>query len=194
MTPQDVLKFWLDDHGPKDWYSGEAALDSKIREQFLPLWERASQGALGMWLTCPSETLAYIILLDQFSRNMHRGSPRSFKMDDAARAAAKMAIKREWDMRIDEPARQFFYMPLMHSENQCDQDRAVRLFLTRMPKSAGMHMDHARAHREIIRRFGRFPFRNEVLGRKSSPAEKEFMENGAYGAVVREIQAEKEPA
>lgn len=194
MTPQDVLSFWLDDCSPKDWYSGGDELDQKIKDRFMPAWQQASEGGLGMWLTCASETLAYIILLDQFSRNMFRGSPDAFALDPAARAAAKMAIKREWDMRIDEPARQFFYMPLSHSENQCDQDRAVRLFHTRMPETGANNIDHARAHREIIRRYGRFPFRNEVLGRTSSPAELKFLSDGGYGEVVRQVQAEAEKA
>ena len=132
--------------------------------------------------------IAYIILIDQFSRNMFRGSFKSFMLDPAARSAAKMAIKREWDTRIDEPARQFFYLPLMHSENQCDQDRAVRLFHTRMPETGHNNIDHARAHREVIRRYGRFPYRNDALGRTSNAQEQEFLKNGGYGAIVREIQ------
>lgn len=194
MTPQDVLSFWLDEVGPEGWYAGGDALDADIREKFLPTWERAKEGSLGLWLTCASETLAYIILLDQLSRNMHRGSPDSFKLDAAALAAAKLAISRDWDLRIDEPARQFFYMPLMHSENQCDQDRAVRLFMTRMPEAGHHNIDHARAHREIIRRFGRFPYRNEVLGRTSSEAEEKFLSGGGYGDLLRELQMAEEVA
>ena len=188
MTPQDVLSFWLDDCSPEDWYSGDPDLDATITEKFLATWERAAEGALGMWLTCPSETLAYIILTDQFGRNMFRGEAKAFHLDAASRAAAKIAIKREWDLKIDEPARQFFYLPLMHSENLCDQDRAVRLFHTRMPETGANNIDHARAHREIIRLFGRFPYRNEALDRKSSPQEQEFMQNGGYGAILRKIQ------
>ncbi len=188
MTPQDVLSFWLDECRPEDWYRSDDELDTKIRDKFLSTWERAADGALGLWLTCPSETLAYIILTDQFSRNMFRGSPKSFQLDPAAKAAAKMAIKREWDLRIDEPARQFFYMPLMHAENLCDQDRAVRLFHTRMPETGVHNIDHARTHRKIIRRFGRFPYRNESLGRKSTPAEQDFLDNSGYGAILNELK------
>ena len=194
MTPQEVLKFWLDECEPKDWYVANDAIDTKICKKFSLLWENAAGGGLGLWLTNPSETLAYIILTDQFSRNMHRGSREAFALDANARKASKIAINREWDMRIDEPARQFFYMPLMHSENQCDQDRAVRLFHTRMPETGHLSLEHARAHREIIRRFGRFPFRNEALERKSSAAEIQFLENGGYGAIVRELQVEKSAA
>ena len=189
--PQDVLRYWLDEKSPADWYSGDAALDAEIRARFEPLWDRAAQGALALWLTCPSETLAYVILTDQFPRNMFRGTRQAFATDGIARTAAKMAIDRDWDLRIDGAARQFFYMPLMHSENLCDQDRAVRLFLTRMPDTGEGNLDHAKAHREIIRRFGRFPFRNVALGRPSTRAEQDFMDHGGYGEVLRGIQASR---
>lgn len=190
-TAQDVLAYWLDEKSPKDWYAGGAALDAEIRDRFEPLWHQAAEGSLALWLTCPSETLAYIILTDQFSRNMFRDSKQAFATDGLARSAAKMAIDHDWDMRIDEPARQFFYMPLMHSENLSDQDRAVRLFHTRMPQSGDGNMDHAQAHREIIRRFGRFPFRNAALGRISTAAETDFLERGGYRDILQEIQAAK---
>lgn len=190
-TPDDVLNFWLDELSPKDWYSGGAELDEKIRSRFLDAWENAIAGTYGLWLTYPSGTLAYIILLDQLSRNMFRGQAKAFVGDKHARAAAKVAIDRGWDMKIDAPARQFFYMPLMHSENLCDQDRAVRLFLTRMPDKGGDHLLHAKAHREVIRRFGRFPFRNEALGRDYTAPEQAFMTEGGYTA---QVQALKVPA
>ncbi len=188
-TAQDVLSFWLDEVDPKDWYRQDDALDALIRDRFATTWERAADGHLGLWLTCPSETLAYIILTDQFSRNMFRGHADSFSTDGLARAAAKMAIDRDWDLRIDPPARQFFYLPLMHSENLVDQDRAVRLFHTRMSDSGGNNLDHARAHRAVIRNFGRFPHRNEALDRPTTAAEANFMAEGGYGAILRQVQA-----
>ncbi|WP_420863196.1 DUF924 family protein [Algirhabdus cladophorae] len=187
-TPDDVLKFWLDDLTPKDWYSGEAHLDQAIRDQFEAAWQSACEGTFGLWLTHPTGTLAYIILMDQFPRNMFRGQGKAFASDKHARAAAKVAIHRGWDMKIDAPARQFFYMPLMHSENLCDQDRAVRLFLTRMPDKGGQHLLHAQAHREIIRRFGRFPYRNEALCRETTAPEVAFITEGGYGAQVKALQ------
>ena len=129
-SPEDVLAFWLDEIGPDGWYAGGDELDQKVRDRFLPLYERACAGALSLWLTYPSGTLAYIILMDQFTRNMFRDTDKAFASDGIAKAAAKAAISKGWDMRIDEPARQFFYMPLMHSECLVDQDRAVRLFKT----------------------------------------------------------------
>lgn len=187
-SAQDVLAYWLDELGPKGWYAGGEALDAEIRDRFLDTWERAKDGGLGLWLTCPSETLAYLIVTDQMSRNMFRNEALAFKMDHAARAAAKMAINKGWDMKIDEPARQFFYLPLMHAENQIDQDRAVRLIHDRMPETGADNIDHARAHREIIRRYGRFPYRNEALGRKNTQAEVAFMSGSGYGDILREVQ------
>ncbi|WP_226780906.1 DUF924 family protein [Oceaniglobus trochenteri] len=187
--PDEVLAFWLDEVGPKGWYEGGAKLDAQVRERFAPTWEAAQEGGFAMWLTYPSGTLAYIILNDQLPRNMFRDSPRAFSSDRIALAAAKMAIARGWDMKIDEPARQFFYMPLMHSENLCDQDRCVRLFLTRMPESGGNNLLHARAHREVIRKFGRFPYRNDALSRTTQPCEQAFIDDGGYGATVRALQA-----
>ena len=188
-TPQDVLAFWLDEVGPEGWYAGGEALDATITERFADTLERAADGSLGLWLTCPSETLAYLIVVDQFSRQIHRDKGKAFETDHLGREAAKMAIDRDWDLRIDEPARQFFYLPLMHSENLCDQDRAVRLIHDRMPQSGAGNIDHAKAHRAIIRKFGRFPYRNAALGRETTAAERDFMENGGYGAILREIQA-----
>lgn len=189
-SPQEVLAFWLDELTPADWYRQDDALDGRIRKRFLSTWERAAEGHLGLWLTCASETLAYIIVTDQFSRNMFRGRAEAFSTDSLARAAAKMAIDRDWDLRIDPPARQFFYLPLMHSENLADQDRAVRLFHTRMPEHGGGNIDHARAHRAIIRSYGRFPFRNDALDRATTEAEAAFITGGGYGEILRKVQGE----
>ena len=157
-TPQEVLAYWLDELGPKSWYEGGEKLDAEIREKFLDVWTKAVEGHLGFWLTCPTETLAYI-------------------------------IDRDWDLQIDEPARHFFYMPLLHSENLIDQDRGVRLMHLRLKEDAENTINHAKAHREVIRRYGRFPFRNKALGRSSSDQEKAFMAAGGYGDILREVQA-----
>ena len=188
-NPDEILSFWLDEAGPKGWYEGGEALDRKIRDRFLETYKKATQGGLSLWLTYASGTLAYIILTDQFSRNMFRGTAQAFETDGIARAAAKVAITRGWDLKIDEPARQFFYMPLVHSECLSDQDRAVRLILSRMPETGAGNLLHAKAHREVIRRFGRFPNRNEALGRESSPSEASFLANGGYGATVEALRA-----
>jgi uncharacterized protein (DUF924 family) len=188
-APDDVLSFWLDEVGPKGWYEPSEELDATIRERFMTAWENAQQGAYSLWLTYPSGTLAYIILMDQFPRNMFRAEGRAFSTDRPALAAAKAAINRKWDMRIDEPARQFFYLPLMHSENLCDQEQCVRLICERMPEHGAESLLHARAHREVIRQFGRFPYRNEALSRNSTKAEQSFIEGGSYGELVREMKS-----
>jgi len=188
-NPEEILAFWLDQIGPKGWYKGDAALDDEIRTRFQSTWDEAMTGAKGLWLTHASGTLAYIILTDQLPRNMFRGTAQAFASDKMARAASKIALSRSWDVRIDEPARQFFYMPLLHSENLCDQDRGIRLMATRMPDSDGVNLLHAQAHRDIIRQFGRFPFRNDALGRASTTAEKEYMAAGGYMSTVRALEA-----
>ena len=187
--PQEILEFWLDKVGEKGWYIQDPALDDEIRSAFMETWEGACAGKFSMWLTYPSGALAYIILTDQLPRNMFRGDKRAFETDALARAVAKKAIDMKWDMKIDEPARQFFYLPLMHSENLCDQERCIRMFMDHMPKTGMENLLHARAHREVIRLFGRFPYRNAALGRSSSCAEKDYVEAGGYGSTVRSLQA-----
>jgi len=189
VGPEEILKFWLDEAGPDKWYAQDDALDAEIRARFLSTWEGVQDGRFSMWLTYASGALAYIILTDQFPRNMFRGEARAFSSDRIALAAAKSAIDRSWDMKIDEPARQFFYMPLMHSENLCDQDRCVRLLCQRMPQSGASNLLHARAHREVIRTFGRFPFRNQALSRSATGAEADYVTAGGYGVTVRALQA-----
>ncbi len=146
------------------------------------------EGALSLWLTYTSFALAYIILTDQFPRYMFRGSGKAFATDGASLVVAKSAIDKGWDMKIDEPARQFFYLPLMHSENLCDQDRCVRLLCDRMPQYGAENLVHARAHREVIRQFGRFPYRNPALERSMTAPEQHYVDQGGYGATVRELQ------
>ena len=189
VAPEDVLGFWLDEVGEAGWYDLPNDLDREIRDRFEPAWDSARDGTYGLWLTYPTGTLAYIILLDQFPRNMFRDQGRAFATDRPALAAAKVAIHRKWDMRIDEPARQFFYLPLMHSENLCDQDRCVRLICERMPQHGGGDLEHARAHREVIRQFGRFPYRNTALNRASTQAEIDYLAQGGYGHTLRALQA-----
>lgn len=187
-NPKEILEFWLDDTGPAGWYNGSDDLDQEIRDRFLKTWEEAQTGAYSLWLTYPSGVLAYIILLDQFPRNMFRGSGEAFASDRIALAAAKVAIHKGWDMKIDEPARQFFYMPLMHSENLCNQEHCVRLMKERMPVAGESNLLHARAHREVIRRFGRFPYRNEALARATTAQERAYLESGGYGSTVKALQ------
>lgn len=189
VGPEEVLSFWLDEIGPDGWYDQDDALDTQIRDRFLTTWKAATEGKFSLWLTYPSGALAYIILTDQFPRNMFRGSAQAFATDKAALAAAKAAVDRGWDLRIDEPARQFFYVPMMHSENLCDQERCVRLMCERMPQKGAGNLLHARAHREVIRTFGRFPYRNAALARPTTQLEEAYVSSGGYGSTVRALQA-----
>lgn len=188
-APEEILEFWLDTVGPKMWYAVDEDLDAQVRDGFLETWEAAMEGRFGLWLTYPSGALAYIVLMDQFPRNMFRGEGKAFSSDPFALAAAKQAIWRGWDLRIDEPARQFFYLPLMHSENLTDQDRCIRLMKDRMPETGDSNLLHARAHREVIRDFGRFPTRNDALARATTSAESAYLGSGGYGATLRKLQA-----
>ena len=190
LRPRMVLDYWLDEVGPEGWYEVDPVRDAAIVGRFEGMWARAMRGGLSWWLTHPTGALAYVVLTDQLPRNMWRGEAQAFASDRVALAAAKAAVDRGSDLAIEEPARQFFYLPLMHSECLQDQERCVRLMLTRMPVTGASNLLHARAHRDVIRRFGRFPHRNEALGRSGTPAEMEFLASGGYGGVVRELRAE----
>lgn len=187
-TPGEVLNWWIEEVGPEGWYAGGDALDAEVRKRFAEGYEELAAGGYGLWLTGAYGCLAYIVMCDQFTRNMFRGQARAFESDAVARAVAKAAIRKDWDLKVPEPERQFFYLPLMHSENLTDQDHCVRLFRARMPQSV-QNLLHARAHRAVIRRFGRFPFRNQALGRTTSRAEAEWLEAGGYGAEMRALKA-----
>ena len=187
MTPEKVLSFWLDETDPKQWYNSSKSLDNAILQEFYTTWVSIMDGKFGMWLTYPSGSLAYILVLDQFSRNMFRGSSKAFSSDLVALAAAKQAIKHKFDLAVDEPGRQFFYLPLMHSESLQDQERCIRLMHERMPLEGMNNLLHARAHREVIRKFGRFPTRNEALSRKNTAHEADYMKNGGYGMTYTQL-------
>ena len=184
---RDVLTFWLDEIGPEGWYTGSAEIDAACR-RFEPLWQEAHAGGLENWRFNPRRNLAYVILTDQLPRNIFRGQGEAFATDRRARAAALMGIGRGWDLRVNEPERQFYYLPLMHSEVLADQEKALRLILARMPETGADNLLHARAHREVIRRLGRFPTRNAALGRRTTAPEQAFLDAGGYGAVLRELQ------
>jgi uncharacterized protein (DUF924 family) len=187
-TPVEVLDFWVDEVGPPGWYAGGEELDATIRRRFEADWHVAMAGGLGMWLTTPKGALAYLVLTDQMSRNMFRGTAGAYASDRIARAAARQAIEKGWDLRIEGPQRVFFYMPFEHSEFLSDQEHGVRLMKERLP-GAAEYLLHARAHREIIRRFGRFPFRNAHLGRRSTQSEQDFLQAGGYPKVVEALKA-----
>jgi uncharacterized protein (DUF924 family) len=184
--PVEVLDFWLGEIGPVGWYSGTPEVDDACAVRFGAVVDAAREGGLEHWIDGPGPTLAYLILTDQFPRNVHRGTVLAFASDARALAAARVALAEGWDMAAPEPERQFFYMPFEHSEDMADQDLAVRLMEERLASDPDMAL-HARAHREMIRRFGRFPARNTALGRESTAQEAAFLAEGGYAALVRSM-------
>ncbi len=192
VDPKDVTTFWIDEVGPEGWYRRDPDLDAKIRDRFMDIWQVAATAdregkVLDRWFETPKAILALLIVLDQFPRNMFRGDSRAFSADGRARAVAKKAIEKGWDMRIPTPERQFFYLPLMHSECLMDQDRAIRMMKTRMESHS--NLVHAKVHRAIIRRFGRFPYRNQALSRETTATEAKFLDEGGYASILHELQS-----
>ena len=185
--PIEVLDFWLGEIGPDGWYAGSEEIDDACAVRFGALSDALEVGGLEHWVDGVVGTLAYLIVADQFSRNIHRGTARAFANDIRARAAARRARDEGWDMLAPVPERQFFYMPFEHSEDIADQDLAVSLMATHMEGDAELLL-HARAHREIIARFGRFPFRNAALARENTAEEAEFLANGGYMAIVNALR------
>lgn len=177
MKPaDDVLAFWTE-AGPDKWYKKDDAFDRAIRDNFLATYQAAAEGGLSAWEREADSALALVILLDQFPRNMFRGSARAFAADPLARDVADSAIAHGFDRAVDKDLRAFFYLPFMHSEEIEDQDYCVEL--CRALGDAD-NLKYAEIHAEIIRRFGRFPHRNPVLGRETTPEEQAFLEGGGF--------------
>ena len=176
VTPAQVLDFWFG-ADPQKWFSRDDAFDAAVVERFLPTYEAAAAGRLAGWEAAPESALALVIVLDQFSRNMFRGTPRSFATDGQALAVAKRAVDRGFDRAVELPKRNFFYMPFMHSENLADQERCVDLSRQYSDENT---LKFAKLHADIIRRFGRFPHRNAVLGRITTGEEQAFLDTGGF--------------
>jgi uncharacterized protein (DUF924 family) len=176
VTPAEVLAFWRD-AGPKRWYTPDEAFDADVRRRFLGLWQQAAAGELSSWETSDDGALALVIVLDQFPRNMFRGDVRTYASDARAREVASRAIERGVDATIDPDLREFLYLPFMHSEHLSDQLRCIEL-----SRAAGHteSLKWAEHHAEIIRRFGRFPHRNRLLGRVTTAEEQAFLDQGGF--------------
>lgn len=186
--PVEVLDFWLGEIGPQGWYAGGKEIDAVCRDRFGDLWQAAHDGGLEHWVDGAAGTLAYLIVTDQFPRNIHRDTALAFATDAQARAAARKAVAAGWDMDAPEPERQFFYMPFEHSEDPADQALAVQYLTERLSSDPEMAL-HARAHQEVIRRYGRFPTRNAALGRTSSAEEQAYLAEGGYLALVNQLKS-----
>jgi uncharacterized protein (DUF924 family) len=175
-TAADVVTFWRE-AGPERWFKKDFAFDQAIRERFLVTHEAAAEGKLTAWERSAEGALALLILLDQFPRNMFRGEARAFATDPLARAVAAGALVRGFDAQIAPTMRSFFYLPFEHSEEMADQDRSVAFY-----RAAGDAdgLKWAELHADIIRRFGRFPHRNQMLGRSTTPEEQAFLDSGGF--------------
>lgn len=171
-----LLDFWFSDAVRPRWFDSTPALDQDIRARFESLYLRAMAGELEAWLASPDGALALVIVLDQLPLNMYRGLAEAYASGERAVAAARAAVERGHDQAIDLDRRAFLYLPFMHSESLADQDLSVRLF-----GAAGMgsSLRWAEHHREIVRRFGRFPHRNDALGRASTPDEIAYLGSSA---------------
>jgi uncharacterized protein (DUF924 family) len=181
---REVLEFWFGaDLGAgtmaprSQWFSADPRFDETIVRRFGALLESALAGECEHWTQAPLPTLAYILVLDQFTRNAFRGTPRGFAGDPRALAAARRAVEAEWDSRLAPLQRWFCYMPFEHSESLADQEESLRLFgALREDPQAGGAWPWAVSHHRVIERFGRFPHRNAILGRESTPEELAFLE------------------
>ena len=180
ITP--VIAFWRDVVGPERWFAHEPGLDLEIRKRFERLWRKAMIGTLAPWEQSAEGALALVIVLDQFPRRMFRGCRECWLTDEHAREVAGRDIESGHDLQIAGPMRQFFFMPFIHAEDLRAQEQGVRLFEERMPEGA---IHDARARHLVIRRFGRFPWRNAVAGRRSSDEEAAFLWAGGYDWALR---------
>jgi uncharacterized protein (DUF924 family) len=177
-VPGEILGFWHK-AGRERWYKRDAAFDALVRSRFLALWQKAAAGELSSWEASDEGALALVIVLDQFPRNMFRDDIRTYSSDALAREVASRAIDRGADLRVDTDLLEFLYIPFMHSEQLADQLRCIDLF-----RNAGNaeNLKYAEHHADIIRRFGRFPHRNRVLERSTTPEERAFLDQGGFSA------------
>ena len=187
---EKIVKFWVYDTGPKGWYLGTEELDQSIRTQFQSHWEKALNGEYREWGETTRGALAYLILTDQFPRKMFREDSRAFATDELARTMSRRAIEAGFDLEIEGDERQFFYLPFEHSEDSYDQELSVYLISKRMSQHPTQLL-HAKAHQQVIKMFGRFPYRNSALLRASSDEEVDFMLKGGYQSIVRKLDKKK---
>ena len=166
--PTEVVTFWFDARVRPLWFASTPAFDQQVRERFESTWRAARDGRLNAWEATAEGALALVLVLDQFPLNIYRGRPEAFATETRARAVADRAIALGFDRLLDDERPGFLYLPFMHSESLADQDRSVSLY-----EAAGLAegLRWARHHRDIVRRFGRFPHRNAILGRESTSAE-----------------------
>lgn len=178
QAANDILTFWFDEAGPKQWFQKSDSFDTLCRERFLTTLEAASRGECWKWRETPAGRCAEIIVLDQLPRNLFRDQPRAFAQDAMALTLAQEAVASGDDQRMTADQRYFAYMPYMHSESARVHDEALRLFEA-LGNTAALRYE--KLHRDVILRFGRYPSRNDVLGRESSAEERDHLtEHGGF--------------
>ena len=172
MDSIEVSEFWFNELGPKDWFRQDDGIDAVVAKRFGSTYRAAAAGELWSWRSTALGALAEIIVLDQFPRNMFRADPRAFATDPMALVLAQEALRRALDQDLSAPQKSFMYMPFMHSESALIHQTAVKLF-----SQPGLeeNLDFELRHKAIIERFGRFPHRNQILGRLATPEEIEFL-------------------
>ncbi len=176
VGPQDVIAFWRD-AGRDKWFKKDAEFDQSIVERFAALHDEVAAGGKRDWAKTPDGALALILVLDQFSRNMFRGSSKAFAQDEMASDLAREAMVAGFDKKVAPQLAPFFHLPFMHSERIADQERAL---LDCHALGSDENLKYARIHEQAIRRFGRFPHRNPVLGRHTTPAEQAYLDDGGF--------------
>jgi uncharacterized protein (DUF924 family) len=177
-NPREVLQFWFSDRARALWFEKDRDFDAEIAARFGKLVHEAQLGGLAAWRASPDGALALLLLIDQFARNIHRGSAKAFLGDPLGREIAAEAIQRGFDRRYPFPDRVFFYLPFEHGESLADQDRFIALITDcqrEFGEIAADYLEYGHKHRDIIKRFGRFPHRNAALGRESTEDEAEFL-------------------
>jgi uncharacterized protein (DUF924 family) len=174
MLPEELIDFWFSKESRERWFRSTPEYDALVRSRFEAAWEQARDGALADWEQTADGALALVILLDQMPLNMFRDQPASFSTEALSRALAERALVRGFDRIVADDRRAFFYLPYMHSESLADQERSVELF---GQSGLEQNLKWARHHLEIVQRFGRFPHRNAILGRVSTPEETEWLDS-----------------
>ena len=186
--PDAVVDFWLG-QDKEVWFTSDPAFDAEVLSRCSELVEQAKAGGLDHWAESAEGSLALVILLDQMTRNIYRDTPEMYAADGKALAVAKEAIERGFDMQLPKEKRRWLYMPFMHSEDLSDQERSIELFdASEMADSLPFAVEHA----DIIRRFGRFPHRNPILGRQTTPEEAEFLAGGGFAGITAQRPAEQQ--
>jgi uncharacterized protein (DUF924 family) len=176
VTPAEIVAFWRE-AGYDRWYGRDDAFDAEVRQRFLETWQKAAAGELSSWEGSDEGALALVIVLDQFPRNLFRGDALTYSSDALAREVAGRAIDRRVEARIESALRQFLYLPFMHSEHLPDQLRCIELL---QRDGDAENLKYALGHADIIRRFGRFPHRNRILGRETTADEQAFLDGGGF--------------